>query len=123
MTKEKSQEVWTETAQAARMYGAPLPKKKTPSERASEIVTGPRREAYGHPLPNHKRIAAFWTVRLKDKLMPGVTIEPHDVTALMRLVKEARLMNTPGHDDSLLDIAGYADVEWIIHHDPPRRDT
>lgn len=87
----------------------------TPSERASELVNGPRQKAYGHPLPNHERIAAFWTVRLREKLKDGEVIEPHEAAACVRLVKEARLMETRGHRDSLDDIAGYADVEWLIH--------
>ena len=87
----------------------------TPSERASALVNGPRQADYGHPLPNHERIAAFWNVRLRDKLKSGETIEPHEAAAMMRLVKEARLMQTTGHRDSLDDLAGYADVEYLIH--------
>lgn len=85
----------------------------TPSQRAAELVSGPRQKAYGHPHPNHDRIAAFWNVRLRDKL--SAPLEPHEVAACMRLVKEARLMETRGHRDSLDDIAGYADVEFLIH--------
>ena len=88
---------------------------QTPSERASALVNGPRQADYGHPLTNHERIAGFWNVRLRDKLKPGETIEPHEAAAMMRLVKEARLMQTTGHRDSLDDLAGYADVEWLIH--------
>lgn len=89
-------------------------REQTPSQRAAELVAGDRQDAYGHPYPNHKRIADFWTVRLRDKLLPGEVIEPHEVAACMRLTKEARLMNTPGHQDSIDDIAGYADVEHLI---------
>jgi hypothetical protein len=88
---------------------------ETPSERAAALVRGARQANYGHPLPNHERIAAFWTTRLSDKLLPGVSIEPWEAAAMMRLVKEARLMQTPGHDDSLVDISGYADCEYLIH--------
>lgn len=76
---------------------------------------GDRQDNYGHPLPNHERIGAFWTTRLKDKLLPGASIEPHEAASMMRLVKEARLMETRGHKDSLDDLAGYADVEFLIH--------
>ena len=89
--------------------------KETPSQRAAGLVNGPRQADYGHPLPNHERIAAFWTTRLRDKLIPGEVIEPFEAAAMMRLVKEARLMQTRGHRDSLDDLAGYADVEWMIH--------
>jgi hypothetical protein len=96
----------------------PLP--VTPSERASSLVRGDRQADYGHPLENHQRIAAFWTVRLRDKLAPRQVIEPHEVAAMMRLVKEARLMQTIGHEDSLVDLSGYVDVEWEIHRELER---
>jgi hypothetical protein len=93
-----------------------------PSEQAAELALGgPRARDYGHPLDNHQRIADFWTVRLRDKLKPGEVIEPHEAAACVRLVKEARLMQTRGHEDSLVDIAGYADVEWEIHQEQDRR--
>lgn len=89
----------------------------TPSEKAQQLVNGPRQKSYGHPLPNHQRIAAFWNARLADKL--NAPLEPHEVAACMRLVKEARLMESRGHLDSLYDIAGYADVEFLIHQAEP----
>ena len=88
--------------------------------RAIDLVNGERQDAYGHPLPNHRRIADFWTVRLSDKLKPGCVIEPHEAAAMMRLVKEARLMNTRGHEDSLIDISGYVEVERLIHEEQAR---
>lgn len=88
---------------------------KRPTEVAAQLVDGDRQTAYGHPLTNHERIAAFWTVRLIDKLRPGMVVEPHEAAALMRLAKEARLMQTAGHGDSIVDLAGYADVEHEIH--------
>ena len=84
-------------------------------DRAAAAVNGARQENYGHPLANHKRIADFWTTRLRDKLIPGEVIEPHEAAAMMRLVKEARLMHTPGHPDSLTDLCGYALAEEMIH--------
>jgi hypothetical protein len=88
-------------------------------DKALEIVNGARRLAYGHPLDNHQRIARLWNARLHDKLSTPLTEE--DVTSLMRLVKEARLIETPGHEDSLTDIAGYAHVEHEIHAERARR--
>lgn len=97
--------------------------KPGPAKLAHDVVRGQRQSDYGHPLDNHERIAAFWTARLRDKLLPGEVIEPHDAAALMRLVKEARLMETPGHLDSLVDICGYADVEALIHEEAERRSA
>lgn len=93
----------------------------TAPAKAVELVNGDRQAAYGHPLDNHQRIADFWTTRLRDKLLPGVRIDPHEVASMMRLVKESRLMQTPGHPDSLVDVAGYAEVERLIHQEQARR--
>jgi hypothetical protein len=86
---------------------------------ALDLVRGPRQHTYGHPLDNHERIARLWNARLHEKL--AVPLLPEDVTACMRLVKEARLIATPGHADSLVDLAGYADVEHEIHLERARR--
>jgi hypothetical protein len=80
---------------------------------ATNLVYGDRQDAYGHPLINHERIARLWNARLHEKLTSQLTAE--DVTALMRLAKEARLIESPGHRDSLVDIAGYAQAEHRIH--------
>jgi len=94
---------------------------KSPALHAADAVRGERQSDYGHPLDNMRRIADFWTIRLRDKLAPGEVIDPHEVPALMRLMKEARLMETPDHIDSFVDIAGYADVEWEVHREEARR--
>lgn len=94
---------------------------ESPCEKGAQLVRGDRQDCYGHPLDNHIRIARFWTARLVEKLLPGEVIEPHEVAACMRLTKEARLMHTRGHADSLDDIAGYADVEFLIHDEEARR--
>ena len=78
-------------------------------DEAARLVDGNRQQAYGVAAVNHDRIARLWNARLHEKLTDPLT--PADVTALMRLVKEARLIETPGHRDSLVDIAGYAEVE------------
>jgi hypothetical protein len=89
-------------------------------DKALALVRGTRQESYGHPLDNHQRITRLWNARLHEKLAVPLTEE--DVTACMRLVKEARLIESPGHEDSLVDIAGYADVESEIHLERLRRN-
>lgn len=81
-------------------------------EEAAKLVDGNRQAAYGAAAVNHDRICRLWNARLHEKLREPLT--PADVTALMRLVKEARLIESPGHRDSLVDIAGYAEVEARI---------
>ena len=78
----------------------------TLTEEAASIVSGARNTAYGAPEDNFARIARLWTAHLANL---GFTVElhPHDVAAMMRLMKEARLANDPSHRDSLVDIIGY----------------
>jgi hypothetical protein len=82
-------------------------------QEAMQIVAK-RGKDYGHPLPNHKRIAAIWTVVFADKLKPGEVIEPHEVVLAMMGTKLARLIETPNHRDSMVDQCGYADCMDII---------
>ena len=80
---------------------------------ALRIVNGSRRSAYGTPERNFERIAMVWDtyLALRFDCYPNgrlFTLEPRDVAAMMRLMKEARLIETPDHRDSFLDIVGYA---------------
>ncbi len=81
--------------------------------KALETVGGDRRDVYGSPKENHQRIAWLWTVYLMEKGKTGeFEIGPVDVAIMMMLVKIARLIATPGHFDSLVDVAGYAAIAW-----------
>lgn len=71
-------------------------------EEANRIVNGDRQENYGNPESNFEKIALFW----KDYLGYGVTAA--DVACMMVLMKVARLRNKIDHQDSWVDIAGYA---------------
>lgn len=70
--------------------------------KALEIVNGARQENYGSPEQNFARIAAFWTLYLQRHITPA------DVAIMMVLMKTARLQNNVKHEDSWVDIAGYA---------------
>ena len=70
--------------------------------KALEIVNGARQENYGSPEQNFSRIAAFWTLYLQRHITPA------DVAIMMILMKTARLQNNVKHEDSWIDIAGYA---------------
>ena len=70
--------------------------------KALEIVNGARLENYGSPEQNFARIAAFWTLYLQRHITPA------DVAIMMVLMKTARLQNNVKHEDSWIDIAGYA---------------
>lgn len=84
-------------------------------EEATRIVTGARRSAYGKPEQNFERIARFWQayfnncgITLRDENGVEHEITAADVSPMMRLMKEARLCETPDHRDSFVDIVGYA---------------
>jgi hypothetical protein len=74
---------------------------KTILEEAEELVNGDRQKDYGDAKENLQRIADFWSIYLNKQ------VYANDVCAMMRLLKEARLIHSPDHRDSLVDIAGY----------------
>ena len=71
--------------------------------RAAHIVTRDRNIQYGSPEQSFERIAAMWGAYLgADMLMA------HDVAAMLALLKIARIATNPMHEDSWVDLAGYA---------------
>lgn len=87
-------------------------------EHAAELVHGDRNESYDEPAANFTRIAALWSACL------GNEVSGHDVAVLNVLQKVARLMHTPGHYDSWVDIAGYAACgyeAWLSRGEEVRR--
>lgn len=84
--------------------------------KALNIVTGARRKSYGNPEDNFKVIADLWSVYLRrvglDFTDPEQGLTPANVAALMALMKLARLAETPDHEDSWQDLAGYAACGW-----------
>lgn len=71
---------------------------------AENVIYGDREQTYGDPGKNLRRIAALWSAYLGFER----TLEADDVANMMILLKIARLINTPAHRDSLVDICGYA---------------
>ncbi|QDH85103.1 hypothetical protein SEA_DARDANUS_66 [Gordonia phage Dardanus] len=84
--------------------------------KASELVAGQRAKDYGDARENHQRIADLWTVVL------GRKVEPHEVAACMVALKLARLVETPDHADSWVDMAGYAGIGGEIATEPDGRN-
>ncbi len=82
----------------------------SPGEQAAEPITAEahritnkdRRDVYGHPFDDFTRIGDMWAAIL------GVPVTPEQVGACMIALKLGRLCHSPGHRDSLVDIAGYA---------------
>jgi hypothetical protein len=73
-------------------------------KRANDVVTE-RGKVYGHPLKDFSRTAMIWSGIL------GIDVKPDQVAMCMIGLKLSRLVETPGHEDSILDIAGYT---WCL---------
>ena len=77
------------------------------ADEAKRIVDGARRGAYGTPEDNFTRVARFWTAYFANTGR-DLVVRAEDVSPMMRLMKEARLCETPDHYDSHVDLVGYA---------------
>lgn len=73
---------------------------------AEELVNGDRNAQYGDPRQDFQRTATMWSAYL------GTEVAPHDVAALMALLKVSRIRWSPQKQDSWIDLAGYAACGW-----------
>lgn len=82
---------------------------------AETLVNGDRNAVYGPPTEDFDRTARLWTAYLDGRS----TVQAHDVAALMILLKMSRISWQPDHDDSWIDIAGYAacGLECVEHEE------
>ena len=71
-------------------------------DKAKILISGERAKDYGDAYLNHKRIAELWSPIL-DK---DITVE--QVYACKIAVKLSILIETPDHEDTWIDICGYA---------------
>ena len=71
-------------------------------EVASQIISTDRNVDYGEPAKNFEQIAVMWTAYF------GAVFQPHDVAAMMALLKVARISTSPEKADHWIDLAGYA---------------
>lgn len=78
---------------------------------AFKATRGDRQDVYGHPKQDFDRIAKMWSA------MKGVKFTAEEVAAFQVAVKLSRLSHSPGHADSMLDIAGYADCMYRCVYD------
>lgn len=78
------------------------------TDEAFRITSRDRRDVYGHPLEDFERIAKMWSG------VVGANLTAEQVGACMILLKVGRLCHSPGHRDSLVDIAGYANCLDLI---------
>ncbi len=82
--------------------------------KADAAVNGDRNKDYGDPTHDFERQATMIQAYLEGivETRGGLRIEPHDVAAIMTLVKVARLVTSPDKQDHWVDIAGYAACGW-----------
>lgn len=79
---------------------------------AAKITEGPRASSYGDPKINLAlRTADLMDAYLRHRNSP---VDGRDVVILQIMVKVARLIQSPDHRDSWLDIAAYAAAGWEI---------
>lgn len=83
---------------------------------AKSLICGQRASDYGDAKVNFGNIAEAWTWWLGGRLNAPVT--PADAAIMMGLLKLARLKNSPLHEDSYHDLAGYVALAGEIVTSP-----
>jgi len=76
---------------------------------ARRCVCGEREQDYGSPENNLETIAAFWSTYLESVLdIDMIFLSGTDVSAMMGLLKIARIASGHSKADNWIDLAGYA---------------
>lgn len=78
---------------------------------AESLVNGARNREYGDPNSDFSRTASMWTTYLSgvaDRNDGEVYLLPHDVAAMMILLKISRISWSPNKKDHWVDAAGYS---------------
>jgi len=70
-------------------------------KKAKSKINGDRHKDYGEAYENHQNIARLWSVILQKE------ITADQVYQCMIAVKLGRLIHSPNHEDSAIDICGY----------------
>ena len=78
------------------------------------IINGKRNNDYGDPVEDFTTTAALWQTYLARicARRGELSLLPHDVAAMMVLLKMARLTWTPEEKDHWMDAIGYAALGW-----------
>ncbi len=81
---------------------------------AITIIVGDRNVDYGDPYDDFSMTATLWESYIKRvaERTGELSIQPHDVAAMMVLLKISRLSWTPDKKDHWMDIAGYVGCGW-----------
>ena len=84
------------------MNSTPSSYRETLLNQAITTVTKSRTQDYGPPDQDFRNIAQLWSVLL------NTPVDSAQVAKCMIALKLSRLIHSPSHKDSWLDIAGYA---------------
>lgn len=78
------------------------------------IINGKRNQDYGDPIEDFATTAQLWQTYLNriTARRGGLELLPHDVAAMMTLLKLARLTWTPNEKDHWKDGVGYMALGW-----------
>jgi hypothetical protein len=87
---------------------------KNPLETAQKLVGGDRQKVYGHPLKDFTKTAKIWSAIL------DMDVTPKQVALCMIGVKISRLVQSPHHEDTMVDIAGYLQTYWMVIEEEER---
>lgn len=86
--------------------------RRTVLETAIKTICEDRLDQYGNPENNFQTIADMWTTYLRaaEVISPttDAVIMPHDVAAMMCMLKLARVATGAAKLDNWVDLAGYA---------------
>jgi len=78
-------------------------------QEADKLTNSDRQSVYGHPSDDFAKVSAMTAPIVASKVDPRLKHALY-----MMQVKIARLLNTPNHIDSVIDIAGYANTYAMI---------
>lgn len=78
-------------------------------EEALKLTSKDRQAIYGHPIDDFTKVAIMAQPILDSDIDPRLKHALYMVQ-----VKIARLLNTPNHVDSVVDLAGYANTYAMI---------
>ena len=82
---------------------------------AHDLINGQRAKDYGDAWEMHRRIAAGWSE------IVGVDVTPAQAALCMAWLKISRLVETPDHLDSFVDLVAYGALAGEIQYRNPKR--